>query len=81
MRKFNGYETTQSYSNQEKLPAGGYVLKISDVRYDEGQNGNSDRIVFRFDIDEGEYKGFFRKQYDSQVAEDKKWKGDRKSVV
>lgn len=75
MRKFNGYDTTQSYSNQEKLPAGGYVLKIADVRYEEGQNGNSDRVVFRFDIDEGEYKGFFQKQYDSQTAEDKKWKG------
>ena len=75
MRKFNGYETTQSYSNAEKLPVGGYVLKIANVRYEEGQNGNSDRVVFMFDIEEGEYKGFFRKQYESQTSEDKKWKG------
>lgn len=75
MKKFNDYETTQSYSNSEKLPVGGYVLKVANVRYEEGQNGNSDRIQLMFDIAEGEQKDFFRKQYDSQTSEDKKWKG------
>ena len=75
MKKFNDYETTQSYSNTEKLPVGGYVLKIANVRYEEGQNGNSDRIQLMFDIAEGEQKDFFRKQYDAQTSEDKKWKG------
>lgn len=75
MKRFNDYETTQSYSASEKLPVGGYVLKIENVRYEEGQNGNSDRIQMMFDIAEGEQKGFFRKQYDSQTSEDKKWKG------
>ena len=74
MKKFNDYETTQSYSNSEKLPVGGYVLKVANVRYEEGQNGNSDRIQLMFDIAEGEQKDFFRKQYDSQTSEDKKWK-------
>ena len=75
MKKFNDYETTQSYSNSEKLPVGGYVLKVANVRYEEGQNGNSDRIQLMFDIAEGDQKDFFRKQYDSQTSEDKKWKG------
>ena len=75
MKKFNDYETTQSYSASEKLPVGGYVLKIENVRYEEGQNGNSDRIQMMFDIADGEQKGFFRKQYDAQTSEDKKWKG------
>lgn len=75
MKKFNDYETTQSYSNSEKLPVGGYVLKVANVRYEEGQNGNSDRIQLMFDIAEGEQKDFFRKQYDAQTSEDKKWKG------
>lgn len=75
MKKFNDYETTQSYSTSEKLPVGGYVLKIENVRYEEGQNGNSDRIQMMFDIAEGEQKGFFRKQYEYQTSEDKKWKG------
>ena len=75
MKKFNDYETTQSYSNSEKLPVGGYVLKVANVRYEEGQNGNSDRIQLMFDIAEGDQKDFFRKQYDAQTSEDKKWKG------
>lgn len=76
MKKFNDYETTQAYSNGgEKLPEGGYVLKIANVRYEEGQNGASDRLVLMFDVAEGEQKDFFRKQYESQTGEDKKWKG------
>jgi hypothetical protein len=75
MKKFNDYETTQSYSNSEKLPVGGYVLKIANVRYEEGKNGASDRIQLMFDIAEGEQKDFFRKQYEAQTSEDKKWKG------
>ena len=76
MKKFNDYETTQSYKGSgEKLPAGGYVLRIDNVRFEEGQNGNSDRIVLMFDVAEGDQKDFFRNQYDSQTSEDKKWKG------
>ena len=58
MKKWNGYEDTQAYSENEKLPAGGYVLKIQNVRLDEGKNGNSDVLVIAFDIAEGEQAGF-----------------------
>ena len=76
MKKFSNYEEIQAYTNGgEKLPAGGYVLKVENVRYENGQNGNSDRIVLMFDIAEGDQKDFFRKQYESQTSEDKKWKG------
>jgi hypothetical protein len=34
-----------------------------------------------FDIAEGEQKDFFRKQYDSQTSEDKKWKGTMQIYV
>lgn len=82
MKKFNNYEGTQAYSNGgDKLPAGGYVLKIENVRYEEGKNGNSDRLVLMFDVSEGEQKGFFRKQYESQTSEDKKWKGTTQIYV
>jgi hypothetical protein len=46
-----------------------------NVKLEEGENGNSDRIKIQFDIAEGEYKDFFRKQYDNNTNEDKKWKG------
>lgn len=75
MKQFKDYENTQSYSNTEKLPAGGYVAKVLDVKYIEGQNGNSDMISLAYDIVEGDYKDFYKNQFEANTAEDKKWKG------
>ena len=73
MKKLNGYEAAQVYSEQERLPAGGYVLKILDVKYQENNWG--DVILLSFDIAEGEYKDFYAANYRAQNQEDKKWKG------
>lgn len=75
MKKFKDYDETQSYSESAKLPVGGYIMKVQNVRLEEGTNGNSDRLILMVDVNEGEYKGFYKKQYDSQTSEDKKWKG------
>lgn len=78
MKKFNGYDEAKKnaqFSGSEKLPVGAYVCKIMNVRYTEGTNGTSDRIDIQFDIEEGEKKGFFRKQYEANTNDDKKWKG------
>ena len=74
MKPFKDYDKTQAYANREVLPPGGYVLKIGGVKYESG-SGRSDQIVLRFDIDEGEYNGYFQRNYDEQNTEDKKWKG------
>ena len=78
MKPFNGFEDAQKsarYTGSAKLPKGAYVAKIMAVRYEEGQNGASSKIVVQFDIAEGEYKGFFKSAYDADTSEDKKWKG------
>ena len=75
MKKWNDYESTQAYSDNERLPVGGYVLKVQNVRLDEGRNGNSDVLVIAFDIAEGEQAGFYKRNFDAQPQEDKKWKG------
>lgn len=76
MKSFSDYkEIVVPKGSSEKLPVGGYALKILNVRYENGTNGVSDRIVLMFDITEGEYKDFFKKQYESNTNEDKKWKG------
>ena len=75
------YEEAQEYTEGEKLPVGGYVLKIENLRYEEGANGNSDVIVFQFDIVEGTYAGFFRKNYEENTQEDRKWKGTYRLYV
>lgn len=73
MKKLNGYAAAKAYSDQERLPVGGYVLRIEDVKYQENTWG--DVILLSFDIAEGEQKDFFADNWRAQTGEDKKWKG------
>ena len=76
MKAFNGYAETKALgSGSSRLPVGGYVLKILDVKYVQGGNGTNDRIILSYDVEEGDQKGFYKKNFDSQQGEDKKWKG------
>lgn len=82
MKQFNGFTEAQEaakYSGSERLPVGAYECQIKNVQYVTGENGNSDRIDVLFDIAAGDYKDFFKKKYDADESEDKKWKG-RKSI-
>lgn len=73
MKKFTGYAETTTFTERPRLPIGGYVLKIMDARELTYSWGSVLKIDF--DIAEGEQKGFYQKDYDSQTQEDKKWKG------
>lgn len=73
MKQLNGYAEAKAYTEQERLPVGGYVLQIIDVKYQTNDWG--DIILLSFDIAEGEHKGFFKENYNQQTGEDKKWKG------
>lgn len=78
MKQFKNYEEAKKnaeYTGGAKLPAGAYICKCLDVKYENGQNGNSDYIKLRFDIADGEYKDFFTDQYKNNTSEDKKYKG------
>lgn len=82
MKQFNGYAQAQENAKRtegSRLPAGAYVCQVKNVRFVTGENGNSDLIEILFDITEGEQKDFFKKQYDNNTSEDKKFKG-RKSI-
>lgn len=76
MKKLEGYEKAQAYSDVGRLPVGGYVLKILDaVEQDNSDKGWNNQLILSFDIAEGEYKDFFANNYKAQTGEDKKWKG------
>lgn len=75
MKQFNDYASVKVAAPSEKLPVGGYIIKIEGVRYENGKDGRSDKIVLAFDIAEGEYKGFMRKKFEGKSDEDKKWPG------
>ena len=72
----NVQEKAFSRNSFERLPAGGYVCRILEVKVDKTQN-NRQYIKLRFDIAEGEYAGFFQKRWnaDAQSQYTRKWKG------
>lgn len=73
MKKYSGYDTAKPYEETQKLPTGGYIIKIWDaeeVHYDWG-----DQLLISFDIAEGEFKDFYGDQYRNSQLEDKKYKG------
>ena len=64
MKAFEGFEAKKASSvNIDALPAGGYVAKILKVEVCEYSWG--DVLLLSFDINEGEYKGHFRKRWDA----------------
>lgn len=76
MKAFNGYDEAKKAAESkatEKLPKGAYVCKVIEVRKESGDYG--ERLVLAFDIDEGDFKGFFDKQFKANTDENKKWKG------
>lgn len=84
MQKFGGYDDAKKQaqaSGTSKLPAAGYVCKVIGVKYTKGEEGKSDFIEIQFEIAEGEYKGFFQKQYEANTNEDKKYKGRTKIYI
>ena len=76
MRPLSGYSeaTATNFNGGERLPAGGYVIRILDVKEESTKRGG-EVIVMRFDIAEGEFVRFYQKQYDNASDEYKKWKG------
>lgn len=78
MKPFADYETTQAAGEFEKLPKGAYEVKIEQAKVTTytGKDGSSfEKLEIAFDIDKGEYAGYYRRNLESQQQEDKKWKG------
>lgn len=73
IKAYNGFEAKKSGSGFESLPAGGYVAKIIGAKPEEKWNRNV--LTIAFDIAEGEYAGWFKKNYDANTNEDKWWSG------
>lgn len=79
MKKPNNYDKAQEYVPGKKLPAGAYVCKILNV--EEQTNDYGKKLILAFDIVEGEFKDFYKENYNNQQSEDKKWKGNYRLSV
>ena len=74
MRAYKGYNEAKVYTEAEKLPVGAYIVRLmKGARVEKYTWGEV--LLVPFDIDEGEYKDFYTKQFQSSQMEDKKYKG------
>ena len=78
MKKFSKFDTAQikTGSIYDPLPKGAYVIKIIKAQEEPNKNSNGSHVKVGFDIAEGEYKDFYRKQFDASANEDKHWPYD-----
>lgn len=80
IKSYNGYEAKKSSSGaREILPAGGYVAKVLGTSIEDTRAGQM--LVISFDIEDGEYKGFFKKDYAENTNETKKWRGNYRLFI
>ena len=72
MEKFD-FTKQRTYSGREQLPIGGYVCQIVGAKEEVFDWGK--RLNIAFDVCEGEYKDIFKRDYDGNTNENKKWRG------
>lgn len=74
--KPTGYDEAPAYTGESmQLPAGLYVCEVLGAKQEE--NRGHDNFIMQFDIAEGEYKGFYQKQYNAakRASNGAKYKG------
>ena len=74
MKPINNWENVKATGSFETLPAGGYVCQIKSVNEVKNKKDGT-RLEIMLDIAEGDYRGFFERDYRSQTREDKFWRG------
>ena len=75
MKQFKGFERKESVE-WELLPKGAYVIKLLNVKEEANKTSSGSHLAIAFDVAEGEYQGFYKKSFDNDTREDKKWPND-----
>lgn len=72
IKAFNDYDKVKGYTEGNKLPKGGYVLKVMGV--ETCTNSAGDYLKIACDVAEGEHMDHFANDYRAQQSENKKWR-------
>lgn len=75
MKQFKGFERKEQVE-WEQLPKGAYVIKVMNVKEEANKNSSGSHLAIAFDIAEGEYAGFYKRSFENDTREDKKWNND-----
>lgn len=70
------YDKTKRRKSYGALPKDAYVCRIIGAKEVPWKNGNGRSLEIGFDIAEGEYAGFYDRQYQAMDADTKRWPND-----
>jgi len=73
IKKPNNWDNVQELGERKPLPLGAYVCKVRQVRVQDNSYGS--QLALLFDIAEGEYAGYYHKDFEANTNADKKWRG------
>lgn len=71
--KPNNWENVREFMDRPKLPVDGYICKIFQANVVDMDYGQ--QLCLLIDITEGQYAGFYKRDFDASTLADKKWKG------
>jgi hypothetical protein len=72
MLKPNDYDQTQAFAEYEPLEKGGHICRIMKVEETESKTFKPMLKIY-LDIAEGRQAGYYKKQYEDDARENKKW--------
>lgn len=75
MKQFKGYERKEQYE-YEALPKNAYIIRLLSVKEEANKDNTGTYLKIAFDIAEGEFAGFYKKAFENDSREDKKWNND-----
>ena len=81
MKAFAGFKAEKASAGREVLPAGGYVCDIKSAKVEEYKGGEYSALVLAIEVAEGQYAGFWKKDYDQNTNDDKKWRGTYRIII
>ena len=70
------YDRTKRRSSFEQLPKGAYVIRITGAKEETWPDSGDSVLRIAFDIAEGEYAGFYQRQFDANTDANRKWPMD-----
>lgn len=73
MKQYSDVKAERSSGGREMLPAGGYVCQIMSAKIETNDWG--DTLVIAHDVCEGDYAGIFKRDYENNTMDNKKWRG------
>lgn len=73
IRKPNNWNEVQEFTDRQKLPNGAYVCKVKQCKVVDTDYGQ--QLAILFDISEGEFAGYYQRDFDSSTVQDKKYRG------